>query len=102
MDSPFDDWLRVNNSESEEDLIDDEFDCYFDDIDLYELFTLFITEKLVDLIVTEINMYPERYLSFKSLKEFTRFHAWNVQTKITLSVYILHGLVWKPEIAVIM
>lgn len=70
--------------------------------DPYELFKLFVTDELVDMIVNQTNLYAEQFMSNRQLTQFSRFQAWKPTDQneifLLLGIYILLGLIWKPKI----
>lgn len=70
--------------------------------DPYELFRLFITDELIDTIVTETNRYAEQFLAYRPLLRFSRFNHWKPtdadEIMLLLAIYIILGLIWKPKV----
>lgn len=70
--------------------------------DPYELFRLFVTDELVNNIVEQTNCYAQEFLSFRPLRQYSRFNSWKPsdynEIFVLLAIYILLGLIWKPEV----
>lgn len=70
--------------------------------DPLEIFKLFFTQELVDLIVEQTNAYAQEFLSYRPLRQFSRYRAWKAtdanEIYVLLALYTMIGLIWKPEL----